>query len=127
MIVVVFTKCNITTSLPTMGSLFTLSQFILFSEALRSILLFGPVLSMLSYFFLWLFALVQSNNCLDVWKDTPVNIAMVCKGGNEKVKESSKTKLSWNYVLDIYFPIQGGQRICEHKFGENVDKPALPF
>ena len=98
MIVVVFTECNVTTSVPILGSLIQMSQFILFSEALRSILLFGPVLAMLSYFFLWLFALVQLNNCLDVWKDTPVNIAMVCKGGNEKVKESSKTKLSLNYV-----------------------------
>ena len=94
MIVVVFTECNVTTSVPILGSLIQMSQFILFSEALRSILLFGPVSVMLSNFFLWLFALVQVNICLD----TPVNIAMVCKGGNEKVKESSKTKLSLNYV-----------------------------
>ena len=53
---------------------------------------------MLSHFFLWLFALVRLSYCLDVWKDTPVNIAMVCKGGNGKVKESSETKLSRNYV-----------------------------
>ena len=57
-----------------------------------------PFSEMLSHFFLWLFALVRLSYCLDVWKDTPVNIAMVCKGGNGKVTESSETKLSRNYV-----------------------------
>jgi len=40
---------------------------------------------MLSKLFLLLFTLVQLNYCLDVWKDTPVNIAMICKGSNKKV------------------------------------------
>ena len=41
--------------------------------------------AMLSTFYLWLFALVQINNCLDVWKGTTVNIATICKGNNRKV------------------------------------------
>ena len=55
------------------------------SAALKSILLCiwkklkRPFSAMLSNFFLWLFALVQSKYWFHLWKDTPVNIAMVCK------------------------------------------------